>query len=121
MLKSELLKDKGILIVTPEGPLAGSDFESLAKTVDPYIKEKGGLKGLMVYTESFPGWKDFSSLISHLRFVADHERHIAKVAAVTDSGFLSIMPSMVDHFVQAEVRHFDYAKKADALAWLSAP
>ena len=120
MIKSELLKEKGILIVTPEGPLASADFEQLAKKVDPYIEEKGGLRGLMIYTESFPGWLDFSSLISHLSFVRDHERHIAKVAAVTDSGFLSIMPSIVDHFVQADVRHFDYADKASALSWLSA-
>ena len=121
MIKSELLKKDGILIVTPEGPLASADFEQLAKEVDPFIEEKGGLKGLMIYTESFPGWKDFSSLISHLTFVREHERHIAKVAAVTDSGFLAIMPSIVDHFVQAQVRHFDYADKAEAMKWLSAP
>ena len=121
MIKSELLKDEGILIVTPEGPLASSDFEMLTRKVDPYIEEQGGLNGLMIYTESFPGWQDFSSLISHLSFVREHERNIAKVAAVTDSGFLSIMPRIVDHFVQAEVRHFDYADKAKALAWLTAP
>jgi len=121
MIKSELRKKDGILIVMPEGPLATADFDELAKKVDPYIKEKGGLKGLMICTESFPGWQDFSSLISHLTFVRDHERHIAKVAAVTDSGFLSIMPRIVEHFVQADVRHFDYADKAEAMKWLSAP
>jgi hypothetical protein len=121
MIKSELLRKDGILIVTPEGPLAAADFEELARKIDPYIKEKGGLHGLMIYTESFPGWQDFSSLISHLTFVRDHERHIAKVAAVTDSGFLSIMPRIVEHFVQADVRHFDYADKAEAMKWLSVP
>jgi hypothetical protein len=29
-------------------------------------------------------------LLSHFKFVKNHHRHIAKVAAVIDSGFLSI-------------------------------
>ena len=36
MIKSELLKDKGVLIVSPVGPLAASDFERLAQEVDSY-------------------------------------------------------------------------------------
>jgi hypothetical protein len=30
MIKSELLKDKGVLIVSPVGPLGAPDFEHLA-------------------------------------------------------------------------------------------
>ncbi|MFZ4702667.1 MAG: STAS/SEC14 domain-containing protein [Candidatus Methylumidiphilus sp.] len=60
---------------------------------------------------SFPGWSDFAALLSHLKFVKNHQQHIAKVAAVTDSGFLSIMPSIASHFVHAQVRHFDYGDK----------
>jgi len=41
MIKSELLKDKGVLIVSPVGPLAASDFEQLAQEVDPYIEQIG--------------------------------------------------------------------------------
>jgi hypothetical protein len=56
--------------------------------------------------------------LAHLKFVKNHHRHIAKVAAVTDSGFLTIMPSIVSHFVHAQVRHFDYDDKESALKWL---
>jgi hypothetical protein len=35
MIGFELLRDKGILIVRPSGPLAASDFRELAATVDP--------------------------------------------------------------------------------------
>jgi len=118
MIHHELLRDQGILIVTPDGPLQQADFEALAQVVDPFIESEGELHGLLVYTESFPGWADFATLLSHLKFVKDHHQHIAKVAAVTDSGFLSIMPSIVGHFVRAQVRHFDYSDKQSALAWL---
>ncbi len=118
MLKSELLRAEGILIVTPEGRLESADFERVAGEVDPHIEEKGKLHGLMIHAESFPGWSDFSALISHLKFIKDHHRNVERVAAVTDSGFLSIMPRIADHFVSAEVRHFDYNDKEAALAWL---
>ena len=118
MLNYELMRDKGILIVMPEGPLQAADFEKLAREVDPYIKEHGKLNGLMVYTKSFPGWNDFAALLSHFRFVKNHHQHIKKVAAVTDTGFLSIMPRIAGHFVQAEIRFFDYHDKDAALSWL---
>jgi hypothetical protein len=118
MIKSELLKDKGVLIVSPVGPLAASDFEHLAKEVDPYIEQNGRLHGLMVHTESFPGWADFAALLSHLKFVKDHQSKIEKVAAVSDSGFLRIIPNVARHFVKAEVKHFNYDDKDKALEWL---
>jgi hypothetical protein len=89
MIKSELLEDKSVLIVSRVGPLAASDFEHLAKGIDPYIEQNGSLHGLMVHTESFPDWADFAALLSHLKFVRDHQSKIEKMAAVSDSGFLS--------------------------------
>jgi hypothetical protein len=121
MIHHELLREQGILIVTPEGPLEKADFEALTPIVDAYIAEHGKLNGLMIYAESFPGWSNFAALVSHLTFVKDHHRQISKVAAVTDSGFLSIMPRIAKHFVHAEIRHFDYGDKQSALAWLGAP
>jgi hypothetical protein len=119
MIKTELLKDKGVLIVSPEGPLTVSDFERLAEEIDPYVEQNGRLHGLMVYAESFPGWADFAALLSHLKFVKDHQSKIEKIAAVSDSGILKIMPSIASHFVKAEVKHFDYDDKHKGLEWLS--
>ena len=119
MIKHELLREQGILIVTPEGPLEKTDFEAIALKVDAYIEENGQLNGLLIYAESFPGWHDFSALVSHLTFVANHHQNIKKVAAVTDSGFLSIMPRIANHFVAADVKHFDYGDKESALDWLN--
>lgn len=119
MLDFELLGDKGVLIIMPDGPLERADFDRLGEAVDQYIVEEGALNGVMIYVESFPGWEDFAALISHLRFVKDNNSDIDKVAAVTDSKFLTIMPRIVDRFVSAEVRHFDFNAREDAMAWLS--
>ncbi len=118
MLDYELNRAESILIIEPIGPLESADFEKLAQEVDPYIEENGKLNGLMVYAKSFPGWDDCAAFLSHIKFVKTHYQKIKKIAAVTDSGFLSIMPQVANHFVQAEVRHFDYDDKDAALKWL---
>ena len=118
MLKHELLRDESILIVRPEAPLGVKDFDELNRDIDPYIEQAGKLHGLMIYTESFPGWDNFAALLSHITFIKNHHQKIEKVAAVTDSGFLSIMPSVANHFVQAEIRHFAWVDKSAALDWL---
>lgn len=119
MIHAELLRDQRILIITPEGDLQSSDFIALAQLVDPYIEEKGELHGLMVYTQSFPHWENFKALLTHFKFVKNHQHHVRKIAAVSDNSILSIAPSLVTHFIHAEVRHFDYADKDAALAWLA--
>ncbi len=118
MIGFELLSDKGIVVLSPNGPLEESDFKRLAEAVDPYIASNGRLTGLMLRAASFPGWASFGALISHLRFVKDHHRKIARIAAVTDDHLLKIMPSIASHFVAAEIRQFPASQEAQAMAWL---
>lgn len=119
MVSYELIRDKGILVIMPEGPLRTDDFQALGKAVDDYIVGEGALNGVMISAEKFPGWEDFAGFLSHLRFVKENNRDIDKVAAVTDSAFLSIMPRVVDYFISADVRHFPYGEREAAMAWLS--
>ena len=121
MITYTLDRKRRILIVQPEGKLEAQDFTRLASEVDPFIAESGALAGLLIEAEAFPGWKDFAALVSHLRFVKNHHAKIAKVAAVTDSGFLAILPTVADHFLAAEIKHFPYQEKQAALNWLQTP
>ena len=118
MVNYELRRDEGILIVMPGGPLEASDFERLARELDPYIAEKGQLAGLMIHVKSFPGWRDFAGFRAHLRFVKDHHQKITRLAAVTDSSFASIAPYIARCFVRPKVKRFRYQDKEAALAWL---
>ena len=118
MLKHELLRNESILTVIPEAPLEAKDFEELNREVDPYIAETGKINGLMIYTASFPGWDNFAAFLSHMKFIKNHHQKIDKVAAVTDSSFLSILPRVSSYFVQAEIRHFAWHDKEAAIDWL---
>jgi len=119
MLHHDLKHDEGILVLRPEGSLESSDFERVALEVDPYLEERGKLHGVMIDAASFPGWRDFGAFVAHLKFVRDHHRRIEKVAVVSDSAVLSIVPQIASHFVEAEVRHFSCHDRETALAWLA--
>ena len=118
MLQHELLRDRGILILKPEGPLKAEDFTALAGTIDPYIEQNGKLNGLMIEAPSFPGWEDFAALLSHLRFVRDHHRQIRRIAVVSENPLLTALPKIASHFIGAQVRTFAADDRAAALAWI---
>lgn len=120
MIEYELHTDTGILEVRPIHRLESTDFEELTRTVDAYLEETGELKGVLIRAESFPGWSDFAALLSHFRFVRDHHQRVKRVAAVSDSSVLKVLPLVARHFVKAEVKHFDQADRAAALKWLTA-
>jgi len=119
MLEFDLNKDSGVLVLKPHGPLSADDFAAVTETTDTYIERTGGLNGVMIYAKSFPGWEDFGGLMSHLKFVRDHHKHIKKLATVSDSRALTIMPKIAEHFISAEARHFDSADLYAAEVWLA--
>ncbi|MBR0695704.1 STAS/SEC14 domain-containing protein [Bradyrhizobium lablabi] len=120
MIELELLRDKGVLIVVPNGPLAKGDFARLAEEIDPFVAANGKLRGLMVCVKTFPGWDSFGGFVSHLEFVRDHQRKIDRIAAVTDSGGLKVMTQIAKHVVSPQVRQFPASQRTEALAWLEA-
>ena len=118
MLNHELRQDDEILVLHPEGPLEAADFTTLASHVDAYLERHGTLRGVLIRAKSFPGWKDFGALLAHLKFVKEHHQRIEKVAVVADGAFANIMPNIANHFVHAQVQHFDFAREDAAWAWL---
>ncbi|MBX5226256.1 STAS/SEC14 domain-containing protein [Rhizobium sp. NLR9b] len=118
MILVEPVRDKNILIITPQGPLEQADFERIATEVELCLDANGKLNGLMIIIESFPGWKSFEAMAAHLKFVSGHHRQIERLAVVTRSRFLRIIPAVARYFVHPEVRLFDIGQRAPALSWL---
>ena len=119
MFQHEMLTDKGVLIARPKGPLSREDFSALSADADAYINAHGALNGLIICAEKFPGWENLEGFIAHFKFVRDHHQKIARVAFVSDSDILTLLPRLANHFVGAEVRHFPADREKDALVWVS--
>jgi len=119
MLKVQIEEEQGIALLEPDGPLSQDDFESAAKLIDPLIEKGGQIKGLVIHTETFPGWDSFAGLCSHLKFVREHHKRVSRVAFSTDSSIGSIGESVAGHFVSAEIKLFSYEELEQAKVWAS--
>lgn len=118
MIDYDLDTANSVVLVRPQSRLGKEDFVELAKAVDPQIEATGGLAGIIIDAPSFPGWQDFGSLVSHLRFVRDHQKHVKKVAVVTDSAMGDVAEHLASHFLSAEIRHFPAGQSEAAKQWI---
>jgi hypothetical protein len=121
MLQVELNATDGVATLRPHGALSEEDFTQAARIIDPYIEKSGELKGLIIETESYPGWDSFTSLLHHFQFIREHHKKVSRIAFVTHSAIGNVAEKVGSHFVSAEIKHFGYNQKAEALAWILTP
>ncbi|MFB3091286.1 MAG: STAS/SEC14 domain-containing protein [Gammaproteobacteria bacterium] len=118
MLSVEIDEVSGLAILEPDGPLTKGDFELAAKVIDPYIENTDQFSGIIIHTESFPGWDSFAALASHLRFVKEHHKKISRVAISTNSVIGNFSEAVASHFVNAEIKLFSYQELEQAKDWI---
>jgi len=111
-------EESAILTLEPHGQLEKEDFLQLAARVDPFLEEHGDLNGVMIRAFAFPGWDGLGAMFAHLKFVREHQRHVKRLAIVTDDKMLSHMPALAKVFVAAEVKHFAAGEEEQAHAWI---
>ena len=118
MITYKILTEEGIVIIEPSSPIRQSDFETLTKDIDNYIRQKGMIKGLIIHTESFPSWDTFGAFIKDMKFVINHHKKIYRVASVTDSKLFMIAHSIMRHLLFPEIKHFYYGDIEAAKKWI---
>jgi hypothetical protein len=119
MLEFSIDAERSIVHLRPKAALAKDDFAVLSKAVDPHIEATGGLKGLIVEIEAFPGWESLGAMAAHFRFVRDHHKKVKKVAVVTDAKLGEVAEKLASHFVAAEIKHFPAGQAAAAARWIT--
>ena len=118
MIFYDLDENTGVLTMRPQGKLETQDFLTISEVVDPYIKKRGALEGIIIATKKFPRWEDLDGMIEHMKFVRNHHRKIAKVALVTDSKIADVAESFGKHFVKATIKHFPFNELEPAKEWI---
>ena len=107
----------GVLVLQPKGALQMEDYVKLAEKVDHYLLNHERLHSVVIHSKDFPGWTNFSALLSHLRFVRQHHEKVEKIALVTDTALADAAKVILEHFIKAELKHFAYSDYSNALAW----
>ena len=119
MLKVILDTKNAIATLEPHGALTKEDFNLAVKAIDPYIEANGKLNGLIIATESFPGWDDFAALSRHITFVKNHHQKIKRLAFVTDSVVGGFAENIADHFIEAQIKTFPFGEIGKAKVWIA--
>ena len=117
MIEVSIDRENNVIVATARDTLSEADFENLSGSINDYINSMDRVPALVLNAQSLPHWKDSAALFAHLKLVRDHQKILPKVALVSDSATLSLMPSLVDIFVRAKVRHFAQSDFDKALAW----
>jgi len=120
MLKTTLDREHMLAVLEPDGALDREDFDNAVGRIDPFIEEHGKLNGIIIYTESFPGWKDFAALSRHITFIRNHHQKIKRLAFVTDTEVINYTKTIASPFIEAEIKVFPYMAFEKAKAWVAA-
>jgi hypothetical protein len=50
MITYKIMDEDGMVIIEPSGPITQSDLEALTRDVDNYIRQKGMIRGMIIYS-----------------------------------------------------------------------
>jgi len=117
-LQASLDDVKGVMYFKPLGKITSEDFEYLGMLMDSYTERKRDLKGLVIDASSFEGYESFDAFITHFKFVRGHQKHVKKLAILTDSDLIVFSEKLGSIFVHAEVKKFKVADKDKAFEWV---
>lgn len=120
MLSVNMDEKNAIALIEAGDAPARRDFEAAARVVDPYIRKRGRLNGLIIQAPASSSWDSFATMAPHLRFAMDHHRAITRIALVTDADASGVARRIAPHFVNAKIKIYPSAKLENAHAWILA-
>jgi len=120
MVKIEFNERRNVVILTPDAILTVDDIQEISKTIDAHINQSDTIPNLVLCATHPPHWDSFKAVKEHFKLVRNHHRLIKKVAVVSDNFAMKALPYLMDHFVQAKVRHFSGSRMQAAIDWAEA-
>ena len=119
MLDIQLNNLTSTATLIPHGALTEEDLKLATDTIDSFIAQYGKLRGIIIYSQDFPGWDSFGALIEHLKFIKDHHELVTHIALVTDSTFGDFAELIASHFISAQILSFTYDDLMHAEDWIA--
>lgn len=106
-----------VLTIQPYDKLSENDIDSISIQIDDIIKSAKPLYGILIDSQKFPGWSNFTTLFKNARLVGRYKRQVKRVALATDSKYGKFLDSVVELFTDAEVETFPYRDIEHAESW----
>lgn len=118
MLTHRLDAETRIIEIEIDGAVDAESYHALVRDIDAEIAARGKILILEIIRDFgwiSPGiwWEDMGWSFRHLK-------DIARVAVVTDKGWMGPIAKMMAAVMTAEIRLFDFTEIEKARAWLAA-
>lgn len=108
----------GVLLLDVKKPFTADDFENIDAIVEPYYKEHGELKGVIINSPKFPYWSDAKNRAQYLAFARNNHEKFKKAALGMNGFFVKIVARIARGRVHPQLKLFKYNEIAEAQSWI---
>lgn len=110
--------DTGFLYIRADGELTQQDYDHLASSLAKLLESRGKPFPMMIELgPDFSGWT-MKALWADLKFDAEHRTRFGRIAVVGEGKWEQWGTQISDFLLDAEMRFFTRAKRANAEQWL---
>ena len=118
MLYTKIDNSKKVAVLEADSPLTKADFANSTKLFREYTSKNGRLRGLIIYTEVFPGWGSIGDFPYHMRYAMEHKEKAERVAFVTNSLWVILVRPFGRLLTGTKTRVFSYSEFSNAEEWV---
>lgn len=108
----------GVLLLDIKNPLTSDDFEVITNIIDPYFKERGELKGIIINSKKFPYWKGAQNRKEYFDFAHNNHFKFQKAALGMGGFFVKILARIAHGRVHPEIKIFKHNQIGQAQDWI---
>ncbi|MBU6339198.1 MAG: hypothetical protein KGQ36_04405 [Rickettsiales bacterium] len=111
-------EQNGVLLLDVKNNFTDEDFEIISNIIDPYFKEHGELRGIIINSKKFPYWKGAKNRAEYVNFAANNHHKFAKVAFGMSGFFIKVIMGIAKGRVHPEIKLFKYNQIEKAQDWI---
>jgi len=108
----------GVLLLDVKNSFSTEDFKIIEDIIEPYFKQHGELKGVIINSKKFPRWSGFQNRQEYLDFAGNHHHKFKKAALNMGGFFIKIITRIARGKVHPEIKIFKYQQIEKAQEWI---
>lgn len=108
----------GVLLLDVKNPFSAEDFQTVEKLIEPYFRENGELKGIIINSKKFPYWINAKNRAEYLNFASNNHHKFKKAALGMEGFFTKIVARIARGRVRPEIKIFKHNQIEKAQSWI---
>ena len=108
----------GVLFLDVKNHFTADDFQTIYNIIEPYFRENGELRGIIINSKKFPYWSGAANRREYLDFAYNNHHKFKKAALVMDGFFTKIVARIARDRARPKMKIFKYNQVEQAQDWV---